>query len=158
MRADYPRQRVAFEDRVWTPAHEAALRRASAAASNEAPAAPRPAEAPPKVLAPRAMHAELVLQVVARLSGTTVEALVSSRRWRSVALPRHVAMWLLRARTMMSFPEIGSVVGGRDHTTVISAVRKIARLCDESDEVAGFVARCCAELEEPTRLRIQVTS
>jgi chromosomal replication initiator protein len=58
---------------------------------------------------------------------------------------------------MMSFPEIGAVFGGRDHTTVISAVRKIAQLCEQSEEVAGFVARCSAELEGPTRIRIQVT-
>ncbi len=54
--------------------------------------------------------------------------LVSARRARAVARPRQVAMFLCKALTSKSLPEIGRGFGGRDHTTVIHAVRKIEEL------------------------------
>jgi len=53
----------------------------------------------------------------------------SARRARSVARPRQVAMYLSKQLTPRSLPEIGRKFGGRDHTTVIHAVRKIEELC-----------------------------
>ena len=53
------------------------------------------------------------------------EALCGQRRTRSVALPRQVAMYLLRQLTDLSLVEIGRVFGGRDHTTVIYACDKV---------------------------------
>lgn len=55
----------------------------------------------------------------------------SSQRSRRVARPRQVAMFLARAITERSLPEIGRRFGGRDHTTVLHACRRIAALCDE---------------------------
>ena len=52
-------------------------------------------------------------------------------RTRRVARPRQVAMYLSRQLTMRSLPEIGRRFGGRDHTTVLHACRRIAALCDE---------------------------
>ncbi|MDR0677967.1 MAG: chromosomal replication initiator protein DnaA [Holosporaceae bacterium] len=52
----------------------------------------------------------------------------SVRRARQVALPRQVAMYLAKKLTTMSLPEIGKCFGGRDHTTVIHAVKKINEL------------------------------
>jgi len=57
--------------------------------------------------------------------------LFSKRRSRSVARPRQVAMALTKELTTHSMPEIGAAFGGRDHTTVLHAVRTIARLCAE---------------------------
>ncbi|MCP5141109.1 MAG: chromosomal replication initiator protein DnaA [Gammaproteobacteria bacterium] len=54
--------------------------------------------------------------------------LLSSRRSRSIARPRQVAMALAKELTRHSYPEIGQAFGGRDHTTVIHACRKIAEL------------------------------
>jgi chromosomal replication initiator protein len=52
----------------------------------------------------------------------------SPRRARAVARPRQVAMYLSKQLTSRSLPEIGRMFGGRDHTTVMHAVRKIEEL------------------------------
>jgi chromosomal replication initiator protein len=54
--------------------------------------------------------------------------MVSERRARVVARPRQVAMYLAKQLTSRSLPEIGRKFGGRDHTTVMHAVRKIEEL------------------------------
>ena len=51
----------------------------------------------------------------------------SKKRTRAIARPRQVAMWLCREVTSHSFPEIGDAFGGRDHTTVMYAVKKIEK-------------------------------
>ena len=53
----------------------------------------------------------------------------SARRSRAIARPRQVAMYLSKQLTERSLPEIGRKFGGRDHTTVMHAVRKIDELC-----------------------------
>jgi chromosomal replication initiator protein len=54
--------------------------------------------------------------------------LLSERRTRAVARPRQVAMWLCKQLTTRSLPDIGRRFGGRDHTTVLHAVRRIEEL------------------------------
>ena len=61
--------------------------------------------------------------------------LLSKRRTRSVARPRQIAMALTKELTNHSLPEIGDAFGGRDHTTVLHACRKIKELCDTSSDV-----------------------
>ncbi|GED22655.1 chromosomal replication initiator protein DnaA [Halomonas halmophila] len=61
--------------------------------------------------------------------------LLSKRRSRSVARPRQVAMALAKELTNHSLPEIGDAFGGRDHTTVLHACRKVQALQDESADV-----------------------
>ena len=63
-----------------------------------------------------------------------LEELVSSRRIRSFARPRQVAMYLSKKLTTRSLPEIGRKFGGRDHTTVIHAVKKIEELKDSNSK------------------------
>jgi chromosomal replication initiator protein len=58
-------------------------------------------------------------------------------------------MYLLRKLTSMSFPEIGSRFGGKDHSTVISAVRKIERLCGEDPTVRSVVSTLESHLRQP---------
>jgi chromosomal replication initiator protein len=60
----------------------------------------------------------------------------SARRARAVARPRQVAMYLAKQLTARSLPEIGRKFGGRDHTTVMHAVRKVEELCG-SDQSFG---------------------
>ena len=55
----------------------------------------------------------------------------SARRARQVARPRQIAMYLCKRLTQRSLPEIGRKFGGRDHTTVMHAVRKIEELMDQ---------------------------
>ena len=62
------------------------------------------------------------------------EDLISSRRLRSFARPRQVAMYLAKKLTSRSLPEIGRKFGGRDHTTVIHAVKKIDQLKSEDEK------------------------
>ena len=57
-----------------------------------------------------------------------VDDLTSSRRIRTFARPRQIAMYLSKKLTTRSLPEIGRKFGGRDHTTVIHAVKKIDEL------------------------------
>ena len=52
----------------------------------------------------------------------------SSRRSRTVARPRQIAMFLSKNLTTRSLPEIGRKFGGRDHTTVIHAIKKVQEL------------------------------
>ena len=59
-----------------------------------------------------------------------ISDLLSKRRNRSVARPRQVSMALCKELTDHSLPEIGEAFGGRDHTTVLHACRKIKELCD----------------------------
>ncbi|MBI5492342.1 MAG: chromosomal replication initiator protein DnaA [Deltaproteobacteria bacterium] len=63
----------------------------------------------------------------------------SKRRHRTVALPRQIAMYLARANGKFSFPEIGSAFGGKDHSTVIHAVKKIEKDLKEDPEVKQAV-------------------
>ena len=63
----------------------------------------------------------------------------SARRARNVARPRQVAMYLAKQLTARSLPEIGRKFGGRDHTTVMHAVRKVEELIDEDAQIAQDV-------------------
>ena len=67
-----------------------------------------------------------IIELVAREWQTTVEALLGRDRSQKIAQPRQVAMYLLRKETDASLPQIGEVLGGRDHTTVMYAIDKIA--------------------------------
>ena len=62
--------------------------------------------------------------------------LISERRARAVARPRQVAMWLAKQITTRSLPDIGRRFGGRDHTTVLHAVRRIEQLKAEDPSIA----------------------
>jgi chromosomal replication initiator protein len=71
---------------------------------------------------------ENIQRTVAEYFKMRVADLLSKRRNRSVARPRQIAMALAKELTNHSLPEIGDAFGGRDHTTVIHACRKIAEL------------------------------
>ena len=67
-----------------------------------------------------------IIELVAREWQTSVEALLGRDRSQKIAQPRQVAMYLLRKETNASLPKIGEVLGGRDHTTVMYAIEKVA--------------------------------
>ncbi|MBB4616770.1 chromosomal replication initiator protein [Sphingomonas abaci] len=73
--------------------------------------------------------------------------LISARRSRAVARPRQIAMYLAKRLTTRSLPEIGRKFGGRDHSTVIHAVRKIEELRDTDREIDSAVRVLLRELE-----------
>ncbi|WLT06541.1 chromosomal replication initiator protein DnaA [Gilliamella apis] len=78
---------------------------------------------------------ENIQKTVAEYYKIKVSDLLSKRRSRSVARPRQVAMALAKELTNKSLPEIGDGFGGRDHTTVLHACRKIAELKEESNDI-----------------------
>ncbi|WP_254621157.1 chromosomal replication initiator protein DnaA [Sphingomonas sp. CL5.1] len=73
--------------------------------------------------------------------------LVSARRARAVARPRQIAMYLAKRLTTRSLPEIGRKFGGRDHSTVIHAVRRIEELRDSDHDIDGAVRALMHQLE-----------
>jgi len=78
----------------------------------------------------RQVTLENIQKVVAAHYHLRVTELLSKRRTRTIARPRQMAMFLAKSLTQHSLPEIGEAFGGRDHTTVLHACRKIESLCE----------------------------
>ena len=78
----------------------------------------------------RLITIENIQKEVAEYYKLRVADLLSRRRTRTIARPRQVAMALSKELTEHSLPEIGEAFGGRDHTTVLHACRKIEELCE----------------------------
>lgn len=74
---------------------------------------------------PKRVRVEDIQRIVARHFNVPRSDLLSNRRTRTIVRPRQVAMYLAKVLTPRSLPEIGRRFGGRDHTTVLHAVRKI---------------------------------
>ena len=77
-----------------------------------------------------------IQRTVAEYYNIKISDILSKRRNRTIARPRQVAMALAKELTNHSLPEIGEAFGGRDHTTVLHACRKIAELRDSNADVA----------------------
>jgi chromosomal replication initiator protein len=77
---------------------------------------------------PRRIRIEDIQKVVASHYNVSKHDLLSARRTRAIVRPRQIAMYLAKTLTPRSFPEIGKRFGGRDHTTVLHAVRKVEEL------------------------------
>jgi chromosomal replication initiator protein len=88
---------------------------------------------------------DAVVDVVARTFNLSVDRLLSSERTRDVALPRQIAMYLMR-ETNISLPQIGLALGGRDHTTVMYACEKVADLLERDDRVRRQVVQIRQQL------------
>jgi chromosomal replication initiator protein len=84
---------------------------------------------------PRPITPELVIQAASELSGFSVEELKGPSRSRPLVQARQTAMYVLRQLTDHSYPAIAEAFGGRDHTTVIHAVKKIESLMPERAKV-----------------------
>ncbi len=83
---------------------------------------------------------DTILDVVARTFNLPAERLRSADRSREVALPRQIAMYLMR-ETNISLPQIGKALGGRDHTTVMYACEKVADLLERDDRLRRQVVQ-----------------
>ncbi len=73
------------------------------------------------------LEPQKIVDLVAHYFNLSAEKLLSRDRSRNVALPRQIAMYLLREEANVSLPQIGEVLGGRDHTTVMYAIDKISK-------------------------------
>ncbi len=74
---------------------------------------------------PKRVKVEDILRVISKHFGVSKNDILSQRRHRSIVWPRQIGMFLAKAMTARSLPEIGRRFGGRDHTTVLHAIRKI---------------------------------
>jgi chromosomal replication initiator protein len=88
---------------------------------------------------PDRLTPERILSTVCERFGVKVEALCGQRRTKNVALPRQVAMYLLRQLTDLSLVEIGRLFAGRDHTTVMYALEKVGGLLSLDSQFADKV-------------------
>jgi|LSQX01.1.fsa_nt_gb chromosomal replication initiator protein len=90
---------------------------------------------------PSSLTPDYVVDVVADYFGIEPEKLSGKSRARDVALPRQVAMYLLREDSGISLPRIGKELGGRDHTTVMYACDKVAEMIDSDDMMRRKVSQ-----------------
>lgn len=94
----------------------------------------------------RLITIENIQKAVAEYYKLRVSDLLSRRRPRNIARPRQVAMALCKELTEHSLPEIGDAFGGRDHTTVLHACRKIDELCDTDGRIREDRAKLVRQL------------
>ncbi|MCO5131984.1 MAG: chromosomal replication initiator protein DnaA [Xanthobacteraceae bacterium] len=97
---------------------------------------------------PKRIKIEDIQRVVARQYNVSRSDLLSSRRTANVVRPRQVAMYLAKTLTLRSLPEIGRRFGGRDHTTVLHAVRKIEALVAKDVSLSDEVELLKRQLQE----------
>jgi len=79
------------------------------------------------------MKPDEIVRQVAGYYGISLERVLGRERSREVALPRQIAMFLLREEANISLPQIGESLGGRDHTTVMYGCEKIADMLERDD-------------------------
>ena len=97
---------------------------------------------------PRRVKIEEIQRVVARQYNVSRADLLSSRRTANVVRPRQVAMYLAKTLPLRSLPEIGRRFGGRDHTTVLHAVRKIENLVNNDISLAEEIELLKRQLQD----------
>ena len=91
---------------------------------------------------------EQIQETVVDRFGMSMQELTGDRRSQSIVYPRQVAMYLCRELTDSSLPKIGKKFGGRDHTTVIHATSKIAKLIKEDRNVYNLVQELTARIKQ----------
>jgi chromosomal replication initiator protein len=97
---------------------------------------------------PKRVKIEDIQRIVARQYNVSRADLLSSRRTANVVRPRQVAMYLAKTLTLRSLPEIGRRFGGRDHTTVLHAVRKIENLVGNDTSLAEEIEILKRQLQD----------
>jgi chromosomal replication initiator protein len=97
---------------------------------------------------PKRIKIEEIQRIVARQYNVSRSDLLSSRRTANVVRPRQVAMYLAKTLTLRSLPEIGRRFGGRDHTTVLHAVRKIENLVNNDTALAEEIEMLKRQLQD----------
>jgi chromosomal replication initiator protein len=99
------------------------------------------------VIKKSAASIEDILTVVTGHFQVKLSELQSRKRTNAIAFPRQVAMYLTRRITRMSLEEIGGYFGGRDHSTVLYAVQKIARVAREDPSCQELIAKLLTDLQ-----------
>jgi chromosomal replication initiator protein len=95
----------------------------------------------------RKVEIQTIIATVTEFYGVKMTDLQSKRRQRSIALPRQVCMYLARRNTRFSLEEIGGYFGGRDHTTVMHAVRTIEDKCATEPDFARVTSTLESQIQ-----------
>ncbi len=95
------------------------------------------------------INPEHLVNVVAESFSLTSDRLIGRDRSRAVALPRQIAMYLLRREADISLPQIGKVLGGRDHTTVMYAIDKVTDMLERDERLRRQVVQIRQKLHSP---------
>jgi chromosomal replication initiator protein len=95
-----------------------------------------------------------VVRKVADRYGIPMDRMIGRDRSREVALPRQIAMYLLREEANCSLPQIGDALGGRDHTTIMYGCEKIADLLERDDRLRREVIEIREQLYGKARLAV----
>jgi chromosomal replication initiator protein len=98
------------------------------------------------IAAPKTLTPDQVLGAVARFYQVSEQKVTGRKRNKDIVRPRQVAMYLMRKETSASLPEIGQVLGGRDHTTVIYGVEKIEGLLEQDNTLRREILSIKEEL------------
>lgn len=106
---------------------------------------PEPPVLPPDDPAFR-LRVRTITLVVCQYYGVSIVEVMSARRYAKIVRPRQVVMYLARELTVISLPQIGRALGGRDHTTVLHAWRKLCKLVNEDEHLAGEISAIKAML------------
>ena len=89
-----------------------------------------------------------LMEAVARQCGLHADDLASDKRHPRLVLARQIAMYVCRRNLGLSYPELGRAFGGRDHSTVIHAVKKIEKMLVNDKNVHNLVASVAAKVEK----------
>ena len=89
-----------------------------------------------------------IMKEVCKYFATDPKLLISSKRDRKTSLARHITMYLLRLEMNKQFAEIGRILGGRDHTTVIHACNRIASLIGSDDSLRSDVKNILLHIQK----------
>ena len=96
---------------------------------------------------PKKITIKLIQELIAEKYNITVDEILSKKRTKSIAYPRQIAMYISRELTELSLPKIGQEFGGRDHTTVIHAHKKITEMLTTNNELQMEVNTYIDELK-----------
>ena len=97
------------------------------------------------------MTSDLVVSVAAEYFDVSAEEICSASRSRPLVTARQTAMYLCRELTDLSLPKIGQQFGGRDHTTVMHAERKIRSLMAERRSIYNQVTELTNRIKQQAR-------
>jgi len=94
----------------------------------------------------RELSVEEIVKKVSLHFNIKVSDIKSAKRLKAVVLPRQIAMYISRQLTSSSYPEIGDRFGGKDHSTIIHAIRKIEKLMEEDFQLKSTIENLKKEL------------
>lgn len=88
-----------------------------------------------------------IIGIVSRHYGVPPMEVTSARRTADIVLPRQVCIYLIRHCTPISTPQIGRALGGRDHTTVLHALKRIDMYLARSEEMRDVIDKLTQEIQ-----------